>query len=180
MSRIGKQVINIPSAVNLSIKDQYIEVKGPKGVLSREISPLIHLDLEENTLKVLNKNNTLLSQQQHGLTRTLIANMVEGTSKGFEKKLVIVGVGYRANMDGLDLMLNVGYSHPVKIVPPEGITIRVENNTNIFISGADKQLIGEVAATIRAKRPPEPYKGKGIRYENEVVKLKAGKAKKGK
>nr|YP_010337575.1 ribosomal protein L6 [Dixoniella grisea]UNJ17160.1 ribosomal protein L6 [Dixoniella grisea] len=180
MSRIGKQIINIPSSVSLSILDNFIEVKGPKGVLSRTLSPLINLHLEENKLTLSKKNDTLLNQELYGLTRTLIFNMVHGTSTGFEKKLVIIGVGYRANMDGNNLILNLGYSHPIKIIPPEGISIKVENNTNILISGADKEAIGEVAAVIRSKRPPEPYKGKGVRYENEVIKLKAGKAKKGK
>nr|YP_010338774.1 ribosomal protein L6 [Glaucosphaera vacuolata]UNJ18724.1 ribosomal protein L6 [Glaucosphaera vacuolata] len=180
MSRIGKKEIIIPTSVSIIINDQLITASGPKGNLVKKIPKMVEVIQKENCIVVNKINHSLLAQQQYGLSRTLIANMIQGVSSGFEKHLEIRGVGYRSNMDGKNLVLNVGYSNPVKFMPPDTIQIKIENNTNITIVGADKELIGETAAYIRSIRPPEPYKGKGIRYKNEVVKLKAGKAKKGK
>ncbi|MDJ0535018.1 MAG: 50S ribosomal protein L6 [Xenococcaceae cyanobacterium MO_207.B15] len=175
MSRIGKRPIPIPSKVTIDIKGQHITVKGPKGTLEREISNLIQVSQQGDTLEVVPENNSRTARQRHGLSRTLIANMVEGVSKGFEKRLQIQGVGYRAQAQGRKLTLNVGYSKPVEMDMPEGIQVAVEKNTEVILSGIDKEVVGNTAARIRAVRPPEPYKGKGIRYLGEMVRRKAGK-----
>jgi large subunit ribosomal protein L6 len=178
MSRIGKRPIPLPAKVTVDIDGQSVVVKGPKGTLSR-ILPSGVVVLMENEMVVVNQaNDSRTARQQHGLCRTLVANMVEGVSTGFQKKLEIQGVGYRAAVDSNVLTLNVGYSLPVKINPPAGITIEVpkEKNTSVTISGIDKELVGNTAAKIRDVRPPEVYKGKGIRYEGEVVRRKAGKS----
>nr|YP_010330313.1 ribosomal protein L6 [Rhodella violacea]UNJ18029.1 ribosomal protein L6 [Rhodella violacea] len=180
MSRIGKESIKIPSKVEVTIDKQSIEVEGPKGTLKREINHYIDIEKIENEIFVNKVVFNQKSQQLHGLSRTLINNMVIGVSTGFQKNLEIRGVGYRSQLEGSNLILNVGYSNPVKIVPPKELDIKVESNTKIIVSGYDKEKVGEMAAYIRAIRPPEPYKGKGIRYQGEVVKLKVGKAKKGK
>nr|QUE29395.1 ribosomal protein L6 [Erythrotrichia longistipitata] len=180
MSRIGKQVIIIPENVNVKIEGNSIIVKGPKGELSRICNNEMELVLEESKLSVNKKSNTKKTNQLHGLTRSLVYNMVYGVSQGFEKELEIKGVGYRSQMDGKDLILNVGYSHPVKIEPPKGIEIKVQNNTEITVKGIDKEIVGQTASKIRSIRQPEPYKGKGIRYKNEYVIRKVGKAGKGK
>lgn len=176
MSRIGKRPISIPSKVQVTIDGTHIAVKGPKGELSRSLSTAVNVEQEGETLLVLRRDESRTSRQLHGLSRTLVANMVEGVSQGFQRRLEIQGVGYRAQVQGRNLTLNVGYSHPVQIEPPEGIQLAVENNTNVIVSGYDKELVGNTAAKIRAVRPPEPYKGKGIRYAGEVVRRKAGKA----
>ncbi|MDJ0648441.1 MAG: 50S ribosomal protein L6 [Xenococcaceae cyanobacterium MO_188.B19] len=175
MSRIGKRPIPIPSKVTVDIKGQHVTVKGPKGTLAREIPSLIGISQEGSEIKVIPENNSRIARQRHGLCRTLIANMVEGVSKGFEKRLQILGVGYRAQAQGKKLTLNVGYSKPVEMDMPEGIQVAVEKNTEVIVGGIDKEVVGNVAAKIRAVRPPEPYKGKGIRYLGEMVRRKAGK-----
>lgn len=175
MSRIGKRPITIPDKVTVDIKESHVTVKGPKGTLARELPSLIAIKKDGNVLQVAVQNDSRLARQRHGLSRTLVANMVDGVSKGFEKKLQIQGVGYRAQAQGKKLTLNVGYSKPVEMQMPEGITVAVEKNTEITVSGIDKEIVGNVAATIRGVRPPEPYKGKGIRYLGEMVRRKAGK-----
>lgn len=176
MSRIGLQPITIPDSVDLTIDDTLVKVKGPKGELSLTINPAIGLEQEDGTLVVTRPNDARRNRSLHGLTRTLINNMIVGVTDGYEKRLEIRGVGYRAALDGKALVLNVGYSHPVRMEPEEGITFAVEGNNQIIVSGIDKQLVGEVAARVRQVRPPEPYKGKGIRYVGEYVRQKAGKA----
>ena len=176
MSRIGKRPINIPDKVTVTIEGQNVSVQGSKGTLSRELPPEVIVEQEDNTLTVKRRDESRTARQRHGLCRTLVANMVEGVSKGFQKRLLIQGVGYRAQVQGRNLILNVGYSKPVEIVPPEGIQLAVEANTNVIVSGIDKEVVGNQAARIRAVRPPEVYKGKGIRYDGETIKLKAGKA----
>lgn len=176
MSRIGKRPIPIPAKVEVSIEGRDITVKGPKGELSRTLPPHAIARLEAETVVVEPASENRLARQQHGLTRTLVANMVDGVSQGFQRRLEIQGVGYRATTEGKTLILNVGYSNPVRIAPPEGIQLAVENNTNVIVSGINKELVGNTAAKIRAVRPPEPYKGKGIRYAGEQVRRKAGKS----
>jgi large subunit ribosomal protein L6 len=176
MSRIGKRPIKVPDKVTVTIEGQNVSVKGAKGTLSRELPPEVIVEQQDDTLMVKRRDESRNARQRHGLSRTLVANMVEGVSNGFQKRLLIQGVGYRAQIQGRNLILNVGYSKPVEIVPPEGIQLAVETNTNVIVSGIDKELVGNQAARIRAVRPPEVYKGKGIRYEGEVIKLKAGKA----
>lgn len=176
MSRIGKRPIPLPQKVTVSVDGQQVSVKGPKGELSRVLPDEVEVVQEDNTLLVRRRNESRVARQKHGLSRTLVANMVEGVSQGFQKRLEIQGVGYRAQVQGRNLTLNVGYSNPVQITPPTGIDVAVENNTNVIISGIDKEVVGNIAATIRAVRPPEPYKGKGIRYSGEFVRRKVGKA----
>lgn len=175
MSRIGKRPISIPQKVTITIADQHVAVKGPKGELSRTLPPEVEVLQEGETLIVNRRNESRAARQRHGLCRTLVANMVEGVSQGFQRKLEIQGVGYRAQAQGRNLNLVVGYSHPVLIEPPEGIQFVVDGNTNITVTGIDKEIVGNIAAQIRAVRPPEPYKGKGIRYSGELVRRKAGK-----
>lgn len=176
MSRIGKLPIKVPKNVNITLDGTKIEVKGPNGTLNREIPSIIGVSLEEDTLTVNKKEETRLARQQYGLVRSLLNNMVVGVSNKFEKKLQMIGVGYRAQVQGKELTLNVGYSHPVVFPIPNEIDIKVEANTDLTISGADKEAVGLLASQIRATRPPEPYKGKGIRYVDEVVLRKAGKS----
>ncbi len=175
MSRIGKRPIPVPSGVTVNIKGSHVAVKGPKGNLERELAELIAVEQEGNEIKVSPKNDSRTARQLHGLSRTLVANMVEGVAKGFEKRLQIIGVGYRAQAQGQKLTLNVGYSKLVEMVMPPGIQVAVEKNTDVIVTGIDKEVVGNVSAKIRAVRPPEPYKGKGIRYQDEVVRRKAGK-----
>ena len=177
MSRIGKQFITVPEKVKVKLDGQKVSVDGPKGSLSRILPSLICCSLDEGNQKIFieKTQDTKLSQALYGLSRTLVANMVHGVSVGFEKRLQITGVGYRAQLSGKDLVLNMGYSHPVTMVPPEGLAVKVENPTSIVVSGMQKDMVGEFAAKIRAVRPPEPYKGKGIAYEGEVIRRKAGK-----
>ena len=176
MSRIGKRPINIPSKVKVAIDGLKIIVTGPKGELSRVLPEGVLLEQAGETLVVKRQDDSRMARQRHGLCRTLVANMVDGVSKGFEKRLQILGVGYRAQVQGSKLILNVGYSKPVEIEAPEGINLAVEANTNVIITGISKEIVGNTAAKIRDVRPPEVYKGKGIRYQGEVVKLKPGKA----
>jgi large subunit ribosomal protein L6 len=178
MSRIGRQPIEIPSGVDVTIEDSSVTVKGPRGTLTTRLHPEMRVVREDASIRVERPSDEGFHRSLHGLTRTLIANMVEGVTKGYEKRLAIVGVGYRAALRGNALELQVGYSHPVPFPPPEGIEFEVPTPTSIVIRGNDKQLVGEVAANIRKVRKPEPYKGKGIRYENEYVRKKAGKAAK--
>jgi large subunit ribosomal protein L6 len=181
MSRIGRKPIAVPDTVELVIGEgNAVTVKGPKGQLSATFAPSIVLERENGTLNVSRPDDSRQNRSLHGLTRTLISNMVTGVTDGFRKNLEISGVGYRAAMDGKTLVLSVGYSHPVRMTPPDGVTYAVEGLTKLSVSGNDKQLVGEEAARIRRVRPPEPYKGKGIRYEGEVVRRKAGKTGKAK
>jgi len=177
MSRIGKQFITIPEKVKVKIDGQKIFIEGPKGNLSRILPSLIccNLDEDRNSLIIEKNQDTKLSQALYGLSRTLVANMVTGVSEGFEKRLQITGVGYRAQLDGKDLVLNMGYSHPVKMITPSELSVKVENPTSVVVSGMQKDIVGEFAAKIRSVRPPEPYKGKGIAYEGEIIRRKAGK-----
>jgi large subunit ribosomal protein L6 len=175
MSRIGKRPIPVPAKVTVTIEGQTVTVKGPKGDLSRTLPPEVEILLEGETVLVNRRNESRAARQRHGLCRTLIANMVEGVSTGFSRKLEIQGVGYRAAVQGKILNLAMGFSHPVNIDPPEGITFLVEGTTNVTVSGIDKEIVGNTAARIRAVRPPEPYKGKGIRYAGEIVRRKVGK-----
>ncbi len=176
MSRIGKKPIEIPQGVEVKIDGQNVTVKGPLGEESVTVRPEIAVRVEENQIIVSRNVETKEANALFGLSRTLIANAVHGVKNGFEKKLEIVGVGYRANMEGSNLNLALGYSHPVIVVPPAGITISVEANTKISVKGSNKQTVGDVAAEIRGKRPPEVYKGKGVKYEGEYIRRKAGKA----
>ncbi len=181
MSRIGIKSIPVPSGVEITIgKNNDVKVQGPKGELSQSLSPRMKIAQEDGTLTVMRPNDARENKAMHGLTRSLLNNMVVGVTDGYTKNLEIHGVGYRAQMDGKDLVLNVGYSHPVRITPPDGITFSVEANTRVAVSGINKQMVGEEAAKIRIVRPPEPYKGKGIRYAGEYVRRKAGKAGKAK
>jgi large subunit ribosomal protein L6 len=176
MSRIGRLPIPVPNGVDVSIDGRQVTVKGPKGELSRELHPDISVRQEDGTLLVERPSEQKVHKQLHGLTRTLVANMVEGVTNGYRKGLEITGVGYRAQKVGDRLQLSLGYSHPVEIAPPKGISFELENPTRLAVVGIDKQLVGEIAAKVRATRKPEPYKGKGVRYAGEQVRRKAGKA----
>ncbi len=176
MSRIGKRPITIPQKVEVQLEGNHVSVKGPKGQLARTLPPQVVINREDGVLTVNRADETRQAYEMHGLARTLVNNMVEGVSKGFERRLEIQGVGYRASTQGTTLVLNMGYSNPVQMPFPPGITITVENNTNIIVSGYDKEMVGNTAARIRMVRPPEPYKGKGIRYAGENVRRKAGKS----
>ena len=175
MSRIGKRPIDVPAGVIVSIDPGRVTVAGPKGELRQVVPTRIGIAQEDGTIVVTRPTERGEDRALHGLTRTLIANMVEGVTQGFEKRLEIQGVGYRAAMSGSDLELQVGYSHPVKIKPREGISFEVPAPTQVVVRGIDKQIVGQTAAEIRKVRPPEPYKGKGIRYEGEFVRRKVGK-----
>ena len=175
MSRIGKQFIVIPEKVTVKLDGQKISVTGPKGDLARILPSLVCCTMDEGKLFIEKTQDTKISQALYGLSRTLVANMVTGVSTGFDKRLQITGVGYRAQLDGKDLVLNMGYSHPVKMVTPKELSVKVESPTSIVVSGMQKDLVGEFAAKIRSVRSPEPYKGKGIAYEGEVIRRKAGK-----
>jgi large subunit ribosomal protein L6 len=180
MSRIGKQPIIVPSGVEVSIgDDNVVTVKGPRGTLSQAMHANMRIVNDDGAVRVERPDDQGFNRGLHGLTRSLIANMVTGVTQGFEKRLSIVGVGYRAAMKGKDIEVQVGYSHPVLVPQPDGIEFEVPSPTSIVVRGNDKALVGEVAANIRKIRKPEPYKGKGIRYEDEVVRKKAGKAAKG-
>lgn len=176
MSRIGKKAINIPDNIEVNIEKLKISIQGPRGQLSHFIPDFIILKYNTNILQLQIKSKEKKLQALYGLYRSIINNMVIGVSQGFEKKLIINGVGYRSYLEGDQLVLNLGYSHPVYIKTPKNISIKVENNTSISINGIDKQTVGEIAATIRSIRPPEPYKGKGIKYIDEIIKRKIGKA----
>lgn len=175
MSRTGKQPIEIPDKVKVSLANSVCHVEGPLGKLEQTIAPEVTVEVKDKLIEVKRKNDEPRSRAMHGLMRTLIDNMVVGVSKGFTKKLDIQGVGYRAEAKGQSLNLNLGFSHPVDFPLPEGIKVKVDKQTHVVLSGYDKALLGQVAADIRKLRPPEPYKGKGIRYSDEVIRRKAGK-----
>lgn len=176
MSRIGKLPIEIPSGVTVEIEGSTIKAKGPQGELESALVPGATVEMEGSTITVTRPDDSRQAKSVHGLVRTLIFNMVKGVAEGFEKKLEIVGVGYRADVQGDVLNLTLGFSHPVKFKLPDGIKAAVDKQTSITIKGADKQLVGQIAADIRATRPPEPYKGKGVKYADETIIRKAGKA----
>ncbi len=179
MSRIGKRPVDIPQGVKVTVEGKNVKVSGPKGNLELSVRDEIGVEVDGSTVRVVKKVENRFARSLYGLTRTLIANMVKGVSEGFERRLEIVGVGYRAEIKGREIVLNLGYSNPVRYVLPEGVSAVVEKNTSLTIKGTDKQLVGQVASEIRSLRPPEPYKGKGIRYADEVIQRKAGKAGKG-
>ncbi|MGH8871676.1 MAG: 50S ribosomal protein L6 [Acidimicrobiia bacterium] len=176
MSRIGQMPVTVPSGVDVKVDGTQVTVKGSKGELSREFTDRVSFSIEDGVVTVGREDDTRESRALHGLSRALLANMVEGVSEGFSKALEIQGVGYRASLKGSDIELLVGFSHPVDVPAPEGITFEVPEPTRIVVSGIDKEQVGQVAADIRKVRPPEPYKGKGIRYAGEYVRRKAGKA----
>ena len=178
MSRIGKKPVTVPAGVTVTINGNEVKVKGPKGELDRTFSDLVTISQEGEEILVARNDETTESNAQQGLTRTLIHNMVVGVSEGFEKKLELTGVGYRAQLKGKDLDLSLGYSHPVIYACPENISFEVPDNTHITVKGISKEQVGQVAAEVRAKRPLEPYKGKGIHYEGEHIRRKLGKAAK--
>ena len=175
MSRIGKKPVELPSGVTAEVKGQTVEVKGPKGTRSFTATDDVTLTIEEGSVKVTPRGMSKRARQQWGMTRTMIANIVTGVSTGFKSELEIQGVGYNAQMQGTNLKLALGFSHPVIVTPPEGITITTPSSVVIVVSGCDKEKVGQIAAEIRAWRQPEPYKGKGIRYSGEYVRRKAGK-----
>ena len=175
MSRIGKQAIEIPKDIKVDISGEKISVKGPKGMLSYNFHPKVSVKIDKEKIIVSRGSEDRISRSLHGLTRTLINNMVTGTGKGFQKALEIVGVGYKCDVESKNLVLNLGYSHPVIFPIPEGITIEVDKQTKIVVKGCDRELVGAVAAKIRSFRSPEPYKGKGIKYADERIIRKAGK-----
>ena len=176
MSRIGKKPIEVPQGVEVKLEGQTFTAKGPLGTEVVEVRPEIAIKIEGNVITLTKNSDSREADALYGLSRTLVANAVIGVKDGFEKKLEINGVGYRAQMQGTTLNMALGYSHPVDIVPPAGITISVENNTNITVKGSNKQTVGDIAALIRSKRPPEVYKGKGVKYEGEYIRRKVGKA----
>jgi large subunit ribosomal protein L6 len=176
MSRIGKLPILVPDGVEVRIDGSRVTVRGPRGELARDISPELRLVREDGSLRVERPDDEKRSRELHGLTRTLVANMVTGVTTGYRKGLEITGVGYRAQLVGRKLQLSLGYSHPIEIDPPEGIAFELENPTRLAVTGIDKELVGHIAARVRATRKPEPYKGKGVRYAGEVIRRKPGKA----
>jgi large subunit ribosomal protein L6 len=176
MSRIGRLPIPVPAGVEIKIEGRNVSVKGPKGTLTLDVAAPIEVAIEESNVIVTRPDDERNSRSLHGLTRTLIANQIEGVTKGFTKGLEIVGTGYRVTAKGSDIEFALGYSHPILVKAPEGITFTVEGNTKLTVSGIDKQAVGEVAANLRKLRKPEPYKGKGVRYAGEVVRRKAGKS----
>ncbi len=179
MSRIGKMPVAIPAGVDVTIADGTVTVKGPKGTLTRTVHSNITVEKKDNEIIVTRPDDSNFNHSLHGLTRTLIANMVEGVTNGYKKELEVNGVGYRAAKQGKDLVMNLGFSHQVVMPEVDGITIEVPSPNKIIISGPDKQKVGQFAAEVREKRPPEPYKGKGIKYADEVIRRKEGKAGKG-
>ncbi len=176
MSRIGREPITVPAGVDVKMDGNVLTVKGPLGTLTQTLRPEMKVEVDAGTIKVTRPNDEANMRSLHGLTRTLVANMVEGVSKGYEKKLVIVGVGYRAAKQGKTLVLNLGYSHPINIDEADGVTFDVPDPNTIIVKCADKQKCGQIASEIRGKRPPEPYHGKGVKYDGEVIRRKAGKA----
>ena len=176
MSRIGREPITVPAGVDVKMDGNVITVKGPLGTLTQTLRPEMKVEIDAGTIKVTRPNDEANMRSLHGLTRTLVANMVEGVSKGYEKKLLIVGVGYRAAKQGKTLVLNLGYSHPINIDEADGVTFDVPDPNTIIVKCADKQKCGQIASEIRGKRPPEPYHGKGVKYDGEVIRRKAGKA----
>ena len=178
MSRIGNKVITIPAGVEVNLDDNFATVKGPKGELKQQFDKDMTFNVEGNEITVVRPSDSKRHRTVHGTTRAILANMIEGVSAGFKKELELIGVGYRAQMQGKKLVLSVGYSHPVEFEEIEGITLGVEGNTKVSIEGINKEVVGQYAAKVRAVRPPEPYKGKGIRYVGEYVRRKEGKTSK--
>ena len=176
MSRIGRMPVNVPAGCEIKIEDGLVTVKGPKGELTQAINKNMIIEQNDGVLTVKRPNDTKEMKAMHGLSRKLISNMVIGVSEGFVKELQIVGVGYKAAKQGDTLVLNLGYSHPVEMKDPQGLETSVEGTLKVFVKGIDKQLVGQYAANIRKVRPPEPYKGKGVRYAGEVIKIKEGKS----
>jgi len=176
LSRVGKMPISVPEGIQIERKPDRLIVKGEKGVLEEKIHPDMNIKIDKETILVERPSDNRFHRSLHGLTRSLIQNMITGLTDGFEKKLEIIGVGYRAELKGKYVTFQLGYSHPIYLLPPEEITIEVPAPTQVIVKGINKQLVGQIAAKIRSFRPPEPYKGKGIRYENEYVRRKAGKA----
>ena len=175
MSRIGKKPVVIPDGVKITQEGNFLKIKGPKGELEQQIHPNIGIEIVENKVNVTRPDDTKQNKSLHGLSRALVQNMVTGVTDTYKKTLDIVGVGYKAELKGKNLLLNIGYSHPIFLIPPDGITLDIPTQTQIIISGIDKQLVGLVAAKIRSFRKPEPYKGKGIKYSDEHIVRKAGK-----
>jgi len=175
VSRVGRKPVEIPAGVTVQLDQQTMTVTGPRGTLQRDLHPAMDISVEGNTVLVTRPTDSRQHRSLHGLTRTLVSNMVTGVTAGFSRKLEIIGVGYRATKQGRKLVLAIGYSHPVEIDPPEGVELEVPHPNAVVVVGADKEKVGQLAANIRAVRPPEPYLGKGIRYEGEVVRRKAGK-----
>lgn len=178
MSRVGKSPITIPAGVEVKVENNLVTVKGPKGTLTKQMREEITINIEENVITFTRSSDEKEVRALHGLTRNLVNNMVIGVTSGFEKTLLLNGVGYKANKQGNKLVLALGYSHPVELVDPEGVTTETPDQTTIKVSGMDKELVGQHAAVIRSKRAPEPYKGKGIKYSDEVIRRKAGKSAK--
>ena len=176
MSRIGKLPITVPAGVDIALTGNHLSVKGERGTLQRSLPTQMRINVADGVITVERPSDTTLHRSLHGLTRTLVYNMVEGVSRGFTRELDLVGVGFRATKQGNDLVLTLGYSHPIRYTPPDGVTITVPAPTQISISGADKETVGQVAAKIRSFRKPEPYKGKGVLYRGEVIRRKAGKS----
>lgn len=176
MSRIGRKPIVIPQGVEVKLDGNHVTVKGPKGTLDSTVHPMMKVEMKDGQIEVTRPNDAKEARSLHGLSRTLVANMVTGVSEGFKKELEIHGIGYRAQLQGKDLVMNLGFSHQVTMTPDEGITVEVPEPSKIVVNGIDKQKVGQFAAEIREKRPPEPYKGKGIRYAGEYVIHKEGKA----
>lgn len=175
MSRIGNKLVEIPAGVTVSREGNTVTVKGPKGELTQTFSKLITMNVEDNIVTFTRPNEEKFTKSLHGTVRALFNNMVVGVSEGFKKELDLIGVGYRAQLQGNKLVLNVGYSHPIEFTPDEGVNVEVATNTHLIISGRDKEKVGALAANIRGVRPPEPYKGKGIKYSNEIIRRKEGK-----
>ena len=175
MSRVGKKPVVIPDGVKITQEGNFLKIKGPKGELEQQIHPNIGIEIVENKVNVTRPDDTKQNKSLHGLSRALVQNMVTGVTDTYKKTLDIVGVGYKAELKGKNLLLNIGYSHPIFLIPPDGITLDIPTQTQIIISGIDKQLVGLVAAKIRSFRKPEPYKGKGIKYSDEHIVRKAGK-----
>ena len=176
MSRIGKKPIDVPSGVTVTVDGRNVTVKGPRGTLSRSLPPIVTVKVDGAVVNVTRPDDETASKAMDGLTRTLVANMVDGVTKGFQKNLDIVGVGYKAEVKPYGLLMSLGYSHQIEVKAPEGIKLNAPTPTSIVVDGANKEVVGQVAAEIRSLRPPEPYKGKGVKYQGEVVRRKAGKA----
>ena len=176
MSRIGKKPIDVPSGVTVTVDGRNVTVKGPRGTLSRSLPPIVTVKVDGAVVNVTRPDDETASKAMHGLTRTLVANMVDGVTKGFQKNLDIVGVGYKAEVKPYGLLMSLGYSHQIEVKAPEGIKLNAPTPTSIVVDGANKEVVCQVAAEIRSLRPPEPYKGKGVKYQGEVVRRKAGKA----
>jgi len=176
LSRVGRKPVSVPKGVTITQSGQQLKIKGPKGELSDQFHPNIKIEVKDGQVLVSRPNDEKQNKALHGLTRALIQNMIRGVTTEYSKTLDIVGVGYRAELKGKNVLLNIGYSHPIYIVPPDGVTLQTPTQTQIVVSGIDKQLVGQVAAKIRSIRKPEPYKGKGIKYSDEQIQRKAGKA----